>query len=303
MKRKTYVFWLLGLPCLLLVVIFHYIPMGGIIMAFQEFDIDKGILRSPFIGFKNFEFFITSGAFARVLKNTLFLNFLFLTSGTIASVLLALSLNEIRNRFFAKLSQSLSFLPFFLSWAVVAMILDSIINYDIGALSSFLKSIGLPRIAFYTTAGVWPGLFTILRLWKGAGAGAIIYLAALTGIDPEIHEAAAIDGASRLQIIRYINTPLLKPTVIILTLMSIGGMMYGDLGMIYPIVRDQGMLFSTTDVIDTYVYRALRTMGTEYGMLTAVGLFQSLVGLVLVLGSNQLVRIYSAREGEDYALF
>ena len=295
--------YLLGLPCIVLVILFRYLPMAGIVMAFQDFDISEGILRSPWVGFDNFQFFFGAGVFLRVLRNTLYLNFLFLTFGTLASVTVALALNELRGRMFKRVTQSVSFLPFFISWAVVAMILNGIINYDIGALNGFLRSRGIERISFYTNPDFWPVLLTILRIWKMAGSGAVVYLAALTGIDPQLYEAAAMDGASRWHVIRHINLPLLTSTVIIMTLLALGGIVYGDLQMLYPIIRDQGMIYPTTDVIDTYMYRAMRQMGTQYGLLTAVGLFQALIGMSLVLGSNQLARWYSRREGEEYALF
>jgi putative aldouronate transport system permease protein len=295
--------YLLGLPCLVLAILLRYLPMGGVIMAFQDFDIGRGILSSPWVGLRNFEFFFSAGVFWRLLRNTLYLNFLFVTFGTVFQVALALGLNEVRHRLFQRFSQSVSFLPFFISWAVVAMILNGLINYDLGALNGFLRSQGIERVSFYTNPKAWPALLTVLRMWKTSGSGAVVYLAALTGIDPQLYEAAMMDGAGRWRMIRHINLPLLKPTVIILTLLALGSIMYGDLQMIYPIVRDQGMIYSTTDVIDTYMYRAMRQMGTQYGILTAVGLFQALIGMTLVLGSNQVARWYSAREGEEYALF
>ena len=177
-----------------------------------------------------------------------------------------------------------------------------LVDYEVGLLNVALRGMGLDRISFYDDPTIWPGILAFLRVWKGTGSGCILYLAVLVGIDPQLYEAAAIDGASRLQRIRRISLPLLVPTIILLTLLSIGKIFYGDYGMIYAIVGSSASLWPTTDVIDTYIIRALQSTA-NFGMSTAVGLSQSVLGFICVFGSNWIAKKWSQRRGEDYSLF
>jgi putative aldouronate transport system permease protein len=257
---------------------------------------------SPWVGLQNFRMLTTSPIFGRLIFNTLFLNILFIAAETVSGVTLALMLNELTSKFFKRISQSFMFLPYFIGWPVVGVMLMSFIDYDMGVFNQVLAASGLERIAFTNVPDIWPWLLMAIRIWKNAGAQCIIYLAALSSIDPQLYEAAAIDGAGRWQRMRLISLPYLTSTVFLMILLAIGRIFYGDVGMIYALIRDYAELYPTTDVIDTYLLRALR-VNSNYGFSAAVGMVQSMVGLILVLGSNWLVRKYSKFKGEDYALF
>ena len=185
------------------------------------------------------------------------------------------------------------FLPYFMSWIIVSVIVMGFLGSDTGAINKLLSSLGLEPVAWFSRPELWPAILVILNVWKWAGYGVVIFLAAIVGIDTSMYEAAVIDGASRLQQIWHITLPLLKPTIVILTLLSVGKIFYGDVGLIYGIVGDNALLFPTTDVIDTYVLRALRS-SIDLGMSTAIGLWQSVMGFVLVLFSNRLANRYES---------
>lgn len=280
--------YLLMLPGVLFILVFEYIPLFGLVIAFQDFHPVKGILGSEFVGFKNFEFFFESKDWIKVTFNTLYLNLLFMLFGTIAAISIAIMLTEINHRWFKKITQSIVILPHFISWTVVAMFSMTLFSSD-GLLNVMLSLFGIEPISFYSTPGVWPILLVLLSVWHGAGFSSIVYLASITGIDPSIYESASMDGASRFQKIWHITLPLLKPTIIILILLALGNIFYGNFGMIYAIVGTNPLLYSTTDVIDTFVYRALMEFG-DMGMSSAVGFYQSLVGFILVLTANYVTR-------------
>ena len=205
---------IMNIPTVLFFLVFAYLPMIGIVIAFQDFNPVDGILHSKFVGFNNFKFFLGSDACTRVVFNTLFLNALFILTGAFVSVLIALMLSEISGRIFKKVSQSIVILPHFISWTVVALFLEAFVSTDTGILNKLLVGMGMKQISFYSTASAWPPLLTALKIWQGAGYGSIVYLAAITGIDQEIYEAAKIDGATRMQCITRITLPLLKPTIV-----------------------------------------------------------------------------------------
>ncbi len=299
--RNYWLVYLIAGPGLIALMLFTYAPLLGSVIAFQDYS-PVTLFLSPWVGLRNFGMLTTSAIFGRLVVNTLFLNVLFITAETITGLVLALLLNELRAHFFKRVSQSLMFLPYFIGWPVVGVMLLSFIDYDMGIFNNILASLGVDRIAFTNTPDIWPWLLTLIRIWKNAGAQCIIYLAALSSIDLQLYEAAAIDGASRFQRMRMISLPLLVGIIILMVLLSIGRIFYGDVGMIYALIRDYAELYPTTDVIDTYLLRALR-VNSNYGFSAAVGLIQSAVSLILVLGSNWLVRRYSALRGEDYALF
>jgi putative aldouronate transport system permease protein len=299
-KENIFLFILAG-PGLIAIFLFTYAPLLGNVIAFQDYS-PVTLFFSPWVGLRNFRMLTTSPIFGRLVFNTLFLNILFIAAETLAGVFLALLINELTFKYFKRLSQSLMFLPYFIGWPVVGVMLMSFIDYDMGVLNQAMAGLGLERVAFTNTAWIWPWLLTAIRIWKNAGAQCIIYLASLASIDPQLYEAAAIDGAGRWQRMRMISLPLLTGIIILMILLSIGRIFYGDVGMIYALIRDYAELYPTTDVIDTYLLRALR-VNSNYGFTAAVGMIQSVVGLVLVLGSNWLVRKYSQRKGEDYSLF
>ncbi len=290
---------LMCLPAIVFFFVFSYLPMPGAYMAFVNYRFDKGIFRSPFAGFSNFDFLIKSGSLWNITKNTLYFNFLFLVTGTVAQVAFAIMLNEIRSRWYKKVTQTLLFLPYFISYVLVGLFTYSFINYDTGVINNLFVAIGLPKIQFYSEPKYWPGILTFINLWKGVGYGSVVYLAAITGMDQEIMEAAAIDGASTWQRIRYITIPWLRPTVVLLTLFAVGGILKGNFGLFYNTVGANNVaLYESTDIIETFVWRALMT-NMNFPLGSAAGLYQSFFGMVLVMTANYIVK----RIEPDYALF
>lgn len=280
---------LMLVPGILFFLVFAYVPLIGIVIAFQDFSAAKGILGSDFVGLENFRFFLGSRDSFRVTFNTLFLNTLFILFNMIVSIIIALMLSEVNNKWFKKASQSLVILPHFISWAVVGLLAEAFLASDTGYINNILMNIGLEPIMFYKDAAIWPALLTFLHIWQGAGFGSIVYLAAITGIDQEIYEAARIDGATKLQCIRFITLPLLRSTAVLLLIMSVGKIFNGNFGMIYALVGSNTMLYPTTDIIDTYVYRQLMELG-DLGMSSAVGLYQSILGFIMVNIANRITR-------------
>jgi putative aldouronate transport system permease protein len=262
--------------------------MAGIVIAFKDYTPGQNILKSPWVGFKNFEFFFTSQDAVRITANTVGYGIVFIITGIICSVTLALLLFEIANKMALKTYQTIMILPNFLSWVVVGFITYILFNPVYGVLNQLLVNIGLARIEWYSDPKYWPTILTICNIWKGVGMGSIMYYAALMGIDSEIFEAAKIDGASKLQQTIHISIPALIPLITILSILSLGGILKGDFGLFFQIPRDVGSLYPTTDIIDTYVYRGLRT--GDLGMTAAVGFFQSFVGLFMILVTNQIVK-------------
>ena len=286
--------WLLALPALLLLVAFSYIPMAGLVIVFKDYNFLKGIWGSPWVGFKNFEFFFYNmGNALRATKNTLFLNALNMFFSTLMSISLAIMFSEIRSKKYLKVTQTISIFPHFLSWAVVGGIATAFLSYDKGMINSIIVGMGGERLDLYNTAGYWPAILTVFNVWKGAGYSAIVYYATISGFDTSYFEAAEVDGATLWQRIIHITIPMLAPTICILTLMSVGRIFYGDLSMMMSMHNLNPMLYETTDIIDTFVYRSITQLG-DYSMSSAVSLYQSLFGFVLVLLSNYIVGKFSA---------
>lgn len=286
--------YLIALPAIIYVFLFSYLAYPYMLLAFQRYDYRNSsiwdiIFHGNWCGLQNFQFFFASQNAFRVTFNTIFLNVLFILTGTFMSVLLALLLNELRSKWFVKTTQAVMLFPQYISWVMVSYILLSLFANQYGVVNSVLRSLGMKPVNWYTEPNVWPAILVVMRIWKGAGMNAIIFLAAITGIDSSLYEAAAIDGANRFQMLRRITLPLIAPTVVIMTLLSLGKIMYGDFGMIYALVGDNGVLYPTTDIIDTYVFRALRQVG-DMSQSTAIGLFQSVIGFFMVYGSNWLAR-------------
>lgn len=299
--RRNWQLYLMALPAIVFLFCFSYLPMGGLIIAFKRYNFRDGIWGSPWIDpiFKNFEIlFKNNSAALQAIRNTVLLNLLFISVGTIFALALSLAFNEIQNKVLKKLTQSFSFLPYFISTVVVGIFVSGLLGYDNGVINRVITMFGGEKVAFYMNASYWPVILLIVNIWKGAGYSAVVYLATISGIDSSYYEAAKIDGATRWQQTWYISLPLLKPTVITLTLLSIGKIMNSDFGLFYNVTGDMPTLYATTDVIDTYIYRALRQMG-DIGISSATGFFQSIVGFVLVLISNKLANMYES----DAALF
>ncbi|MEG1926792.1 MAG: ABC transporter permease subunit [Ruthenibacterium sp.] len=287
--KKNPASYVLLLPAALYTFIFGYLTIPYVVIAFQNFNYQKGIFGSKWVGLKNFEFFFKSSSALIVTWNTVRLNLVFIILTTVIALGLSILLNEIKGRFFPRIAQSCFILPNFISWVIISYILFSLLSTEYGMINRVLVMIGKEKVSWYSNPEYWTWILAFVKVWKDAGINTVIFLAAIIGLDGQMYEAAAIDGASRWQAIRKITIPLLLPTVAILTLISVGKLFYSDFGMIYALVKDNGLLFPTTDVIDTYVFRALRSTGNP-SVSMAVGLYQSLVGFVLVFGSNWLVK-------------
>ena len=290
---------LIALPGILLIFVFCYLPMGGLIIAFKNYRVDLGIFRSEWAGLKNFEFFFTSSDAWRVVRNTLGLNALFIIFKTVCSVAFAVMMFELqKNRRAVKTYQTITIIPSFLSWVVVGYMTYALLETQRGMINRIIEAFGGNGVQWYASPQYWPFILLIVSLWSGVGNNSIIYFASLMGIENDYFEAASLDGATRWQEIRYISIPFLIPLVIIMTILNIGSIFRADFGLFFNVTRNIGMLYPTTDVIDTYVYRALISVG-DIGMSAAVGLFQSVVGFVLILTTNAIVRKMSP----DNALF
>ena len=283
--------YLLVLPAVLYTVVFGYMTLPYMVIAFQKFNFRTGIFDSAWVGFKNFEFFFKSASAATVTWNTIRLNCLFIFFVTVFSVSLAVLLNEIRNKWFVKITQSTFLFPHFISWVIVSYIIYTFFSYDYGIVNKILGFFSIEPVSWYMTPKPWTGILVGMRVWQATGMSVVIYLAAIAGIDGSLYEAAKIDGANRWLQIRFITLPLIMTTVAILTLLAIGKIMYGDFGMFWAIIGDNGILYPTADVIDTYVFRALRLSG-DPSQAMAVGLFQAAVGFALVYSTNKIVKKY-----------
>ncbi len=297
---KHWQYYLMALPALLVFSVFTYLPMPGIIMAFKDFNFTLGIFKSPWNGIENFKFYFSSVYFGRTTFNTFWINFNNMLVGTILTVTLAILLNEVRNKYAKRLYQNFLFLPYFISAIVVGRFVGLLFNSNKGLVNQLITFFhGIP-IDWSSTPAPWVAIIVGAIQWKGIGYGIIIYLAAIIGIDSELYEAASIDGASKFRQIRYITMPLLVPTIIILTLLGIGRIFYGDFQTIYAIVGDNGRLMPTTDIVETFLFRSIRTsVPPQFGMAAAVGLYQSLLGFLAIFGSNWLIKKYNP----DYSLF
>lgn len=280
---------LLCTPTIIWYIIFAYCPLVYLLVAFKKYSPSLGLWGSEWVELDNFKAFFGSKSFFNVTFNTLFLNALFILASMFFSILIAIALSEISGRLFKKVTQSVVILPHFISWTVIALLCEALLKTQNGFVNNALNSLGLESINFYQNADVWPALLVFLRIWQGAGYGSIVYLAAITGFDQEMYEAARVDGATRGQCIRYLTLPLLKTTAVMLFIMNIGKIFNGDFGMIYNLVGTNSMLYRTTDVIDTYVYRML-VESTNVGQSSAVSLWQSVMGFVIVMFTNKLTK-------------
>ncbi|WP_127508393.1 ABC transporter permease [Paenibacillus humicus] len=286
------------LPGVLFFLLFAYIPMAGVVLAFKQFNYAGGVFGSPWNGLDNFRFFFQSGDAWRVTRNTALYNIAFIIVNNLLQIAAAILLFEAARPWFRKIFQTMLFLPYFISWVVVGAIAYNLFNYDYGTVNVLLKAMGMQPQDVYNTASYWPLLLVLISAWKALGYGSVMYLAAITGMDREMYEAAEIDGANIFQRMRHITIPNLYPTVIILVLLAVGNIFRGDFGMFYNMVGNNGILFSSTDVIDTYVFRSLTT-NNDIGMSSAAGFYQSILGFVTILLANYAVRRYD----KDRALF
>ena len=293
------ILFLMCFPAILFFLVFSYIPMPGAYIAFVNFNYAAGIFNSQFIGFKNFEFLLANGQLWQLTFNTVMYNVAFIVTGSIAQIGLALMLNEVRGKWFKKTSQTFMFLPYFISFVLVGLFTYNFLSYDSGMVNNILASMGMNKVKFFSEAGYWPTLLVLISLWKMTGYGSVVYLAAIMSLDTSIVEAADIDGATEFQKIRYIILPWLKSTFVILTLFAIGGILKGNFGLFYNTVGANNMaLYKATDIIETFVFRSL-VVNFNFSMGSAVGLYQSFFGFIVVMLANSAVK----RVEPDYALF
>lgn len=290
---------LIALPGVIYLIINNYIPMTGIFLAFKDFSFLKGVFKSDWCGFENFKFLFQTKDAWIMTRNTLLYNIAFIIIGTVTAIAAAILMCDLGNRVRVKFIQSALLLPNLLSWVVIGFIAYAFLNADTGFINnSVLTWFGLETISWYSSAEKWPVILIIIYLWKNIGYQSIIFMASIAGIDKAVYEAATIDGASKMRQIFSITLPMLKPTITIITLMSIGRIFYSDFGLFYQVPQNSGALFSTTQTIDTYVYRGLMKLN-NVGMSAAAGLYQSVIGFCLVLLANSFVR----KIDSDNALF
>ena len=294
LKNKT----LMLTPSIIYFIVFAYIPMCGIWLAFTKFDFRLGFFKSPFVGLSNFTYLFKSGIFARLLKNTILYNLAFLFAGNVMQIICSVFLSELKNRRFVKLSQSLIFLPYFISYVLIGLFSYALFNVDNGVINTILRSAGLDEYNFYLKPEAWPFIIVAVQVWKGLGYGSVVYLSVISGIDQEIYESARIDGATKWQQITKITLPMIKPTFVLLVMFNLGSILKGQFQLFYQLIGNNGLLYNATDIIDTYVYRAL-TVNFDIGMGSAAGVFQSVFGCILVLTVNAIVKHYN----EELALF
>ncbi|MGL5084506.1 MAG: ABC transporter permease [Clostridium sp.] len=290
-ENKELIF--LTIPGAIWFLVFAYLPMFGVVLAFKNWRINgsffQSLATSDWVGFDNFKFLFQSSDAWLITRNTVAYNLVFIILGLALPVTLAILLKEVLNKRAAKFYQSAMFLPYFLSWVVVSYFLYAFLSPGQGFVNTILENLGMDTVSWYTESKYWPLIIIFMSQWKAVGYGTVVYLAAICGIDRTYYEAAMIDGATKWQQIKYITLPLLKPILRIMFITSIGGMFRGDMGLFYNLPKNSGALYPVTNVIDTYVYRGLMNLG-NIGMSSAAGLYQSVVGLVLILGTNAIVR-------------
>lgn len=286
--RKQWMLWMMAAPAILALLIFNYLPMTGLVMAFQRMDFKKGIFTSPFVGLDNFKFlFATTDAWV-ITRNTICYNAVFIVLEMVLAVALAIIMSELTCKIYSKVLQTVFIMPYFLSMVVISTIVYAFLSPTNGLVNNLLMQYGFDRVNWYGEKMVWPFLLVLVYLWKHVGYSSIMYMAVITGISSEYYEAAALDGASKWQQIKYIMIPHLRQIMVIKLIMAIGKIFRADFGLFYTVPRDTGTLFPVTNVLDTYIYRGLTQMN-NIGMSTAAGLYQSLVGFVLVLLANWIV--------------
>ena len=299
-KCKKYLpLYLMAVPGLTYFVINNYMPMFGLIIAFKNLNFRLGILKSPWAGLKNFEFLFRSRDAFVITRNTLLYNLVFIFVGVVTSIFIAILLNDIHSKFASRFYQSTILIPYLMSWVIVGYLVFAFFSSDTGFVNkSILEPLGREGRSWYTDKKYWPFILLFVNQWKNIGFTSVIYLASIVGISRDFFEAARIDGAGKLSQIRYITLPLLKPTVITLTLLNIGRIFYSDFGLFYQVPRNSGMLYDVTRTIDVYVYNALMK-NTDYALASAASFYQSIVGFLLIITANTVIH----RIDKENALF
>lgn len=289
-SKNTWPLLMLTLPGLVYLLINNYIPMAGVIIAFKSQNFAKGIFGGEWIGFENFSFLFKTKDAWIMTRNTILYNLAFIVIGTVCAIILAILMTELTKKVFSKFYQNALILPSVISMVVISYIVFSFLNSDSGLMNkTILQAFGLPEISWYSESKYWPVILILVYIWKTAGYSSIVYMASVAGMDKSIYEAAKIDGAGKMRQIWEITLPLLKPTVIIMSLLAVGRIMNSDFGLFYQVPMNSGALYNTTQTIDTFVYRAMMQLN-DTGMAAASGLYQSLIGFILVMIANGIVR-------------
>ena len=296
--RRNWILFVFLIPCFIYFLINHYLPMVGIYFAFTQFNFRDGLFSSPYVGLKNFEHLVRADMFP-LTRNTILYNIVFILVGNVFQIIFAILISRVINKHFKKITQTMIFMPYFVSFVILRVLTYNLLEYKNGLINSTIVPLGLARIDFFNSPKYWPFIITIFYLWKNLGYGMVVYLATIMGISDEYYEAARVDGANVFQQIRYITIPLLMPTFIILLLYSLGGIMRGQFELFYQLVGNNGVLFGTTDIIDTFVYRITTTQVLSMGMGAAAGLYQSVFGFLIIMTTNFIIK----RKNSEYALF
>lgn len=296
--KKNKVLYLMFLPVAIYFIVFAYLPMPGIIVAFKDFNYAQGIFGSPWNGFENFRYFFASGKAFQVTRNTIVYNLVFLAANTIVSLVVGVLLAEMLGKRFKKVSQTMIFLPYFISWVTVSSFVSNLFGSQNGLMNKLFQSLGFEGFNIYASAEAWYILLPILYVWKGVGYSSVLYLSSIMGIDQECYESARIDGANVFQRIWYITLPLLKPTIITLLLLGVSRIMRGEFDMFYQLIGNNGLLYDKTDIIDTLVFRSLLG-SSDFGMASAGGFYQSVLCFIIIMGTNGIVK----RVSSEHALF
>lgn len=283
---------ILALPTTVWFICFAFLPMIGIIIAFKDYKISGGFLQnmiqSEWVGFKNFKFLFSTGDIWLILRNTILYNIVFIILGIVLPVGAALLVGQLHSKRMGKVYQTAMFMPYFLSWVVVAAIVWAFLSYDMGIVNGVVKSMGGEPQQWYMKREIWPFFLVFMNVWKGLGYSMVVYLATITGIDRTLYEAAVIDGASIWQQMKYITLPLMKAVIIMMFIMSVGRIFSSDFGLFYQVPRDSNSLYNVTATLDVFVYRQLKTASTS--MASAAAFVQSVAGCVMILIANGIVR-------------
>lgn len=293
---------ILALPTFIWYIVFSFLPMIGILIAFKDFRMIPGqgfissLFQSEWVGFTNFEFLFKTPDAAIIIRNTILYNVLFIILGTVVPVTLAIAITQMYSKKLAKLCQTAMFLPHFLSWVVVSYFVFAFLSYDKGIVNQILGWLGKDPIQWYMQEQYWPYILIFMQVWKTVGYGMIVYLAAIAGIDQSYYEAAIIDGATKWQQIKFITVPLIKPIIIIMFIMAVGNIFRSDFGLFYQVPKNSGTLFNTTATIDTYVYKAIEGTGSM-AMSSAAAFFQSVIGFITILTANTIVKKIDGENG------
>ena len=281
--------YVMALPTVIFLIIFAYMPMIGLVMAFQDYNVNLGMFGSKFVGFANFKYLFTTTDAWIITRNTVCYNVVFMVVNNCLAMTMAILLSELTARRYAKVLQTVYMLPYFLSWTVVAIVVIAFLDRDKGLVNQIIKAMGgAGKTNWYQQKALWPLLLVGINAWKGVGYGTVLYLAVISGISHDFYEAAVLDGATKLQQAWYITLPQLRMVLCISIILAIGSIFRADFGLFYSVTQDSGRIYAVTDVIDTYIYRGLTKLA-NVGMSTAAGMYQSVVGLIMVLIANKVV--------------